>query len=299
MQQKYRDISLLRLIYLMNKNNILTNKLRDDRWWISPLLVLLGLLSFIIYSTWAAWQGEYFWWSAGKEGFGGYLSPFYSPTVFIDSTKLGIPPIDHALLGLWPKWLSWLPGQSPAWLILIFPLSFRFTCYYYRKAYYRAFAWSPPACSIQPVKGIPSKITGKQYKGETGLLIFQNIHRYAMYFAIIFIFILSYDAYISFFNNGNFGVGVGSIILLINPILLGCYVFGCHSLRHLVGGNFDCYSCSLYRDQVSHNSWKIVTILNRRHELFAWLSLIWVGFADVYVRLVSMGIINDLNTWKL
>ncbi|MBT6013215.1 MAG: hypothetical protein HOG85_00180, partial [Flavobacteriales bacterium] len=37
--------------------------LREDRWWISPMLVLFGLLSFIIYSTWAAWQGEYFWWS--------------------------------------------------------------------------------------------------------------------------------------------------------------------------------------------------------------------------------------------
>ena len=30
---------------------------------------------------------------------------------------------------------------------------------------------------------------------------------------------------------------------------------------------------------------------------FAWVSLIWVVFTDVYVRLVSMGVITDLNTW--
>ena len=295
----------------MLKKDLITNELIDDKWWISPLLVLLGLLIFIVYSTWAAWQGEYFWWSGGNDGFGGYLSPFYSPTVYIDALKPGVPPVDHSLLGSWPEWLSWLPGQSPAWLILIFPLSFRFTCYYYRKAYYRAFSLNPPACAVQPIKGVPSKIStltngninafssGKSYDGETGLLLVQNIHRYAMYFSVILIFILSYDAFLAFFNDGRFGIGVGTIVLTINPILLGCYTFGCHSLRHLIGGNIDCYSCSLYKDKVNHNSWKIVTILNRRHQLFAWLSLVWVGLADVYVRLVSMGVIDDINTWGI
>ena len=69
--------------------------------------------------------------------------------------------------------------------------------------------------------------------------------------------------------------------------------------EYLIGGNLDCYSCSVYKDKVTHSSWKIVTFLNRRHQLFAWLSLVWVGFSDVYVRLVSMGIINDINTWGL
>ena len=104
---------------MLLKKNLLTDKLREDKWWISPMLVLLGLLSFVVYSTWAAWQGEHFWWSGGNEGFGGYLSPFYSPTVYIDPTKPGVPPMYHSLLGSWPEWLSWLPGQSPAWLILI------------------------------------------------------------------------------------------------------------------------------------------------------------------------------------
>jgi len=262
---------------------------RTDNWWIAPMAVLAGLLAFVIYSTWAAWQGEYFWWSGGNEGFGGYLSPFYSPTIYIDSAKPGVPPMDHALLGTWPEWLQWLPGQSPAWLILIFPLSFRFTCYYYRKAYYRAFAWSPPACAV-------GAVPQKPFKGETGLMVINNIHRYTMYFAVVFIFLLSYDAVLSFFNNGVFGVGVGSIVLLINPILLGGYTFGCHSIRHLVGGNRDCFSCDL-KAKTSHKTWSLVTVLNERHQLFAWLSLIWVGLSDVYVRLVSMGIITDYNTW--
>ena len=117
-----------------------------------------------------------------------------------------------------------------------------------------------------------------------------------MYFAIIFIFILSYDAVMAFFRNGEFGVGVGSIVLLINPLLLGAYTFGCHSFRHLIGGKMDCFSCS-HAAEHAHSRWKIVTFLNRRHQIFAWLSLVWVLLSDVYVRLVSMGVITDLNTW--
>ena len=30
---------------------------------------------------------------------------------------------------------------------------------------------------------------------------------------------------------------------------------------------------------------------------FAWVSLFWVAVTDLYVRLVSMGVITDLNTW--
>jgi len=280
-------------IAFRNKPTFLQH-LRTDNWWLESALVLGVLLSFIIYSTWAAWQGEYYWWSNGTEGFGGYLSPFYSPLLFIDVSRPGHAPMEHAWFGEWPDWLQsiWPPflPSSPAWLILIFPLSFRFTCYYYRGAYYKAFAGSPPACAVG---GIPQK----PYKGETGLLIFQNIHRYALYFAIIFIFILSYDAVLSFFRNGKLGIGVGSIVLLLNPIFLGAYTFGCHSYRHLIGGGHDCFNCQGGLNKIRYTGYKRVTWLNERHKLFAWVSLFWVGFADVYVRLVSMGVITDLNTW--
>ena len=47
-----------------------------------------------------------------------------------------------------------------------------------------------------------------------------------------------------------------------------------------------------------YQAWKKSTWLNERHMRFAWMSLFWVGFTDVYVRLVSMGVITDFNTWS-
>ena len=179
---------------------------------------------------------------------------------------------------------------SPALLILPIPVSFRFTCYYYRKAYYRAFAGSPPGCAVGPLG------SGRKYQGETSLMIFQNLHRYALYLALIFIFILGYDAVCAFSREGVIGVGVGSIVLTINTVLLGGYTLGCHSFRHLVGGHDDCMSCG--ENTAKLGVWKRVSWLNGRHMYFAWMSLFWVAFSDIYVRLVSMGVIHDLNTWS-
>lgn len=259
---------------------------RQDRWWVEPLITGIGFALFVIYSNWAAFQGAYYW-------YGSYLSPFYSPLLFVDPSAPGAAPLHHAWFGPWPQWLRslWPPyfPTSPAWLILAGPLSFRATCYYYRKFYYRAYFLSPPACAVGAVKQ-------KNYRGETFLLLFQNLHRYALYIAITYIFILSYDAGLAFFRDGKFGVGVGSIVLLINPILLATYTFGCHSFRHLVGGRRDCFSCDA-ASQTSYGIWGKVSWLNERHMLFAWMSLIWVGFSDFYVRMVSMGYIHDLSTW--
>ena len=91
------------------------------------------------------------------------------------------------------------------------------------------------------------------------------------------------------------GIGVGSVVLFLNATFLGGYTFGCHALRHLVGGGFDCMSCG--EETVRYGAWKRVSWLNARHNRFAWMSLVWVGFTDVYVRMVSMGVITDLNTW--
>ncbi len=271
--------------------------LRTDAWWFESAYVLFGFTAFVIYSTWAGLQGNHFW--VGPEhGFGGYLSPMYSPSLFLnpDPSIPGNAPMHHALLGPMPqfilnsKLLTFL--ITPAAFILAFPALFRFTCYYYRGAYYKAFAGTPPGCAV-------GSIPQKKYKGETQLLIFQNLHRYALYFAIIFVFVLSYDAVLSFFRAGKFGVGVGSIILTINPILLGCYTFGCHSFRHLLGGKHDCMSCPGGISKLRHGAYQKVSWLNRNHKLFAWMSLIWVGSTDLYVRLVSHGVITDLNTWGL
>ena len=246
----------------------------------------------MVYATWAAFQGMHYWYDGGATGFGGYLSPFYSPVVYTDPALPGNVPLYHAILGPWPTWWpQWLPA-SPALLILIFPLSFRFTCYYYRGAYYKAFSGTPPACAVG---SIPRKEKG--YRGETFLMVFQNLHRYSLYVAIIFIPILYADAVAGFFRGGTFGIGVGSVVLLTNATLLGLYTFGCHSWRHLIGGRKDCFSCA-GMGKINHDLYQKTTWLNKNHKLFAWCSLIWVGFSDFYVRMLSMGVFADPNTWN-
>lgn len=249
---------------------------RQDSWWIKPLLVFLGFSSFILYSTWAAFQNAHYW----VEGTG-YLSPFYSPELF------GAGP--HAVFGPKPSWIpEWAPW-SPAFLILWAPAGFRLTCYYYRGAYYKAFWADPVACAVGESR--------KKYLGENSLpLILQNLHRYLLYVAIVFIFLLAHDVYKGMWfgpaGAEEFGIGVGTLVLLLNVTLLGGYTFGCHSLRHLVGGAVDTFTGNPIRTK----SWACVTCLNKRHHMWAWFSLFWVGFTDVYVRLCSMGTWTD---WRI
>jgi hypothetical protein len=232
--------------------------------------------TFVVYTTWAALQGTHYYVEP-------YLSPFYSPLLFSNDPKI------NGWFGQWPSWWPWFVPASPAVLILVFPGSFRFTCYYYRKAYYRSFAGSPPACAVGPLA------SGRKYRGETLFLLFQNLHRYTMYAALAFVVFLTKDAIESFFYQGRFGVGVGSIILTLNTILLASYAFGCHSFRHVIGGRTDCMSCG--KTTLKYAAWKRASWFNERHMEFAWLSLVWVMIADLYVRLLSLGVIHDLNTW--
>lgn len=229
---------------------------RPDKWWVAPLATAIGLLIFAVYSFWAALQGEHYEW-------GPYLSPFYSPLFTPD---------------WWPL--------SPAFLILWAPLGFRATCYYYRKAYYRAFFLMPPACAVGAVR--------HNYRGERALFVFQNLHRLFLYLALALVVILTWDALIAFSWPDGFGIGVGTIVLVINAVVLAGFTFGCNSLRHLVGGNVDCYSCVRF-GKPRHKLWQLVTRFNEHHMEWAWISLFWVGFADLYIRLVSMGIITDLR----
>ena len=245
---------------------------RIDAWWLQPLAVFSVLGSFIIYATWAAFQGVHY-------SFGSYLSPFYSPEIFGDSP--------HSWFGPKPEiWPAWLPF-SPALLILWAPGGFRFTCYYYRGAYYKAFWSDPLACTV----GEPRK----SYLGENSFpLILQNVHRYFLYVALIFLLLLAHDAWNAmwFINPQSgvkgFGIGVGTIVLTLNVIFLGSYTLGCHSMRHLIGGRKDALSqCG--------KAYSCVSCLNRRHMLWAWISLFWVAFSDLYVRMLSMGIWTDMR----
>ena len=192
----------------------------------------------------------------------------------------------RAFEGTYPHHRWW--PFSPALLILIWPLGFRVTCYYYRKAYYRAFFLDPPACAV-------SEHRKHRYRGETAFpFILQNLHRYFLYVGFIFLIFLWRDAFRAFFFDGRIGVGVGTLVLLFNVILLTVYALSCHSLRHLVGGKLDCFSCAAFGGP-RHTAWQWLSVLNGRHMLFAWISLVTVGLTDLYVRLVASGAITDLR----
>ena len=249
--------------------------MRTDAWWIQPLVVFLLLSTFIVYSTWAAFQNAHY-------AFGPYLSPFYSPEIFGSSP--------HAIFGPKPGWWPAILPFSPALLILWAPGGFRFTCYYYRGAYYKAFWADPISCAV----GEPRK----SYLGENSLpLILQNVHRWFLYLALVFIVFLAHDVWKALWftdaaGTVSFGIGVGTLVLAANTVLLGSYTLGCHSFRHLVGGALDRMSGRPVRKA----AYDCVSCLNRVHMRFAWASLISVGFADLYVRLVSMGIWTD---WRI
>jgi len=240
---------------------------RVDRWWVEPALVGSGLLAFVIYSGISAVVGEA--WAFETEHHL-YLSPFFEPLIT-------------------PGWLpDWF---SPALLILWAPLGFRTTCYYYRRAYYRSYLLSPPACAVRE--------PASKYRGEGVFpLVLQNVHRYFMYVAVIFVPILWVGAIKSYHLPGEgLGVGLGSIVLTLNAFLLMMFTFGCHALRHWVAGGLNQFSRSA-PTRLRRRLWGFVTMANERHRFWAWTSLIFVGVTDLYIRLVASGAITDLNTWS-
>lgn len=251
-----------------NTPNGLFHTERQDTWWIEPVLTTLALVAFVIYATWRAFENANYEW-------GPYISPFYSPNF-----KEIFPAIF--------SWLPWLASWSPALFVVWMPSFFRFTCYFYRRAYYRAFFWDPPACAV----GEPT--ARKNYKGETALFVFNNLHRYALYLALILTVFHWFHAVHAFSFQGSFGVGVGSLVILLDAVLLTLYVFSCHSLRHLIGGKLNCFSQNAIT-QACHSAWKCQSKLNNHHMFYAWSSLFTVGFTDLYIRMVASGAWTDFR----
>jgi hypothetical protein len=260
---------------------------RTDSWRRGPLVTFLVFATFVVYTTWAALQGNHYYVEP-------YLSPFYSPVLFTTPEAMGIvgaAPESHAWFGYFPSWWPAAIPLSPAILILVFPGGFRFTCYYYRKAYYRSFAGSPPGCAVGPLAG------KRKYRGETALLLIQNLHRYFLYFALVVLGFLWWDSARAFFFEAEgggleLGVGVGTLVLFANVVALTGFTLGCNSARHLAGGKLDCFSCSRAA-RIRGRLWHRLTPLNIRHAEWAWISLATVGLADLYVRLAAAGVFDD------
>ena len=246
---------------------------RRDAWWVQPLATFVGLSAFLVYATWAAFQGTHY-------EFGPYLSPFYSPLLF------GARP--HSWFGPKPGWWPGALPFSPALLILWAPGGFRVTCYYYRGAYYKAFWADPPSCTV----GEPRKAS---YRGEQSFpLILQNVHRYFLYLAVVFIVILSIDVWKALwfvdphgrkaFRRRRRHARARSRTSFCSAATRSA------ATRCVTWSAARATSCRIVR---SERGADCVSCLNRRHMRWAWASLFSVAFADLYVRLCSMGIWTD------
>jgi hypothetical protein len=255
--------------------------LRKDRWWAEPTVTAAVLAGFVAYSTWAAFQNADYYHSP-------YLSPLYSPCVAsicaaaragVGQPAAGGTHITHPpMVGIFGPWWA----ISPAIIVLLVPLGFRLTCYYYRKAYYRAVWQSPPACAVREPH--------RRYTGETRFpLVLHNAHRWFFYLGMLFNCILTWDAVEAFHFPNGWGMGLGTVVLALNAALLWTYSLSCHSCRHIVGGRLEHFS----RHPVRFKLWGFVSRLNARHTQIAWVSLVFVALTDLYVRLVASGWVHD------
>jgi hypothetical protein len=59
----------------------------------------------------------------------------------------------------------------------------------------------------------------------------------------------------------------------------------------------DCFSCPHNVAQTTgrYKLWQRVTWFNEQHMLWAWLSLISVGFVDFYIRMCAAGYWSDVR----
>jgi hypothetical protein len=244
--------------------------LRTDQWWKQPALVATLLTIWVTYATVHVFIGKWYYVPQYH-----YLTPFYSPCISGEcvpgSSSLG-------------QWFPALPPIIPYALVsLPFVLGFRLSCYYYRRAYYRAFWRSPAACAVQEPHA--------SYSGETRFpLIMQNIHRYFWVMVLLISILNTYDVTQAFRGpDGNFGIGLGSLIMLANVVLLWMYTLGCHSCRHITGGRLKHFS----KHPVRYWMWTKVSWLNSRHMQFAWVTLTSLLVTDLYIWLVSAGVFSD------
>ncbi len=242
--------------------------LRTDPWWAYPMSVGLFLTIALGYSTWAGFQTSGYFAEP-------YISPIFSPCLAANC--------EHATFRLLGSW--WM--LSPALIVIALPVGFRLTCYYYRKAYYRSFFFSPAACAVnEPVPNSPFK-TGE----SRGPFLLMNLHRYFFYLMILNMVFLTYDTVQAFNFHDGWHVNVGSLVFLVMIATMGLYMLSCHSCRHVVGGNLKAFSQARGR----YRAWKFVTKLNERHGPYALASLLWIPITDIYVRLLANGTITDFR----
>ncbi|GAA0273470.1 membrane protein [Actinomadura nitritigenes] len=253
--------------------------LRRDNWRLYPITTFVIFTAWVVYATVRAFWGAAFYVPEYH-----YLTPFYSPCLndICNNVTVNGHTGDAAEFG------TFLPAGTRGFIpfaiiTLPFLLLFRLTCYYYRKAYYRSFWASPQACAVREPHGT--------YTGERRFpLIGQNLHRYFWMAAFLISVINTWDAIRAFHGkDGGFGIGLGTIILVANVVLLWLYTLSCHSCRHIVGGRLKNFSKHPFR----YRMWGWVSKINQNHGTYALITLGSLVVADAYVAFVAGGVFSD------
>jgi hypothetical protein len=187
------------------------------------------------------------------------------------------------------------PFYSPTILILPLPGAFRLTCYAYRKDYHRHLFHHPLGC----YSGERGEKTTRHYTGERNAIFqLENFHRYFLYAGLAILPFFYYDFVHSLIYSGAFELRLGSLVILVNALTLTAWALSCHALRHLIGGNIDCYTCvpagSLRKSVFNVQSW-----WNAHHETLAWISLLVFFFTDLYLRALTAGLPVDFLFFRL
>ncbi len=245
---------------------------RIDNWWAQPMTMGIALTLAL---AWTAWRAIFFAEHISYDVNGAHvISPMFSPNVLE-----------------WEMFSSW---NHPSWvnaavLILWIPFSFRGTCYYMRRVYYRTFFATPVGCWVDEPE-INKKIG---YKGEKRLFIINNLHRYFLYMVIPILIIKWWDITHTMSFHDGYGISGGTVILTLEAVCLTFYVTSCHALRHLAGGILD-----RWVDGISKIRGKIfekISILNLDQGFWFWVSLDFVFIGDAWTIGISMGYINEFS----
>ncbi len=242
---------------------------RIDSWWKQPLWMATALTVAVIYT--------------------GLRVVFFDGEIHYDNHRVTSPIFSPDIIHMFdisaPSW------ANSAMLILWIPFGFRGTCYYMRRVYHRVFFQNPTGCVVSK----PEISYRFGYKGETGLFVLNNIHRYMLYLAMAVLLIKIYDVWhtMQFHQEStdSLGVSVGTLILATESFLLTMYVVSCHAFRHMIGGGLDRWT-GKFGSFVGKLYWK-VSSTNVHHAFWFWTSLAMVFIGDLFVWSVAEGILSD------
>jgi hypothetical protein len=258
-------------VFAPGRAGIREKTLRTDPWWASTAMYTGIIVFFAIYALVRIFMNNYYFVDQFH-----YLTPVYSPCISESC------PEDARDFG---AWVGEFPTGVPL-AILVFPIlaGFRTTCYYYRKVGWRGLWLAPGGCAVPEPH--------KKYTGEARFpLNLMNTHRYFFWLASILLLINFYDVIKALTADG-FRIGLGTVIMAVNVVLLALYSLSCHACRHALGGRLKHFS----KHPVRYRLWTWISKLNPKHGTYAMASLFSVIVTDAYIMILSIAADGGANT---